>query len=164
MRRLLPLVLAATVAFPATAAELCVTDGEWWCCHFLCDVPTPVDPSGYSTTTGLPSCGPGSSPVRISRSSTAPDLNNGPLTEPFLYLWVEGSATYGFSSASITLGGDIQVVDLAPEAGQVFWTPLKGHLEVFGCFFEPTLVATLTVDAPTDIDEATWGRIKALWK
>jgi hypothetical protein len=161
---LLPLSFALGVlASAAPASELCVTDGEYFCCQTLCDLPAPVGGSGYSTS-GPPTCTQGSPVFSISSSGTDPYVDHGTLESPYLYLWVAADAGYGYRSGWLTLGGDLQVVDLTPEQPSVYWSPQDQYLDVVGCFFEPTRIATLLVYDTVHIDAETWGRIKALWE
>ena len=156
------LALLPAIALPVAAAELCVQDGEWICCHHLCDLYSPVQASGYSTD-GPPDCGYGPSPFALSSSPSDPYANTGPLAEPFLYLWVVADAGYGFGSGYAHLSGDMSVFVFTPEQPNISWDATTQEFHVSACTYEPLLLASLLVFPTTDIEPSSWARIKALW-
>jgi len=163
------LILAVLVipAVGAQAAEVCLDDGEWICCHALCDVFSPILPTGFSTE-GLPAC-VGGSPFRLSFSDTDPYANVGPLGfPPLVYLWVDADAGYGFSWGSGHLSGDLDPWSFVPLDPGVFWNPLTGEFTVGGCLYEPmprasfwVLEATAAAPGP---EAESWARIKSRWR
>jgi len=159
--RWIPAVLL--LVLPVDAAQLCVEDGEWICCHAMCDLYGPVPPDGYSTEAPYV-CGSGYGPFAISSSSESPDQNVGPLpADHRLYLWVTADDAYGYSDGWARLGGDLEVVVFTPLETGVTWDPPEKQVHVGMCTHEPIPVASLLVFGTTDLPSETWGRIKSLY-
>jgi len=155
------LALLPAIALPVAAAELCVQDGEWICGHHLCDLYGPVDPSGYSTS-GPATCGSSPAIFTLSSSDSDPFENTGALAAPFLYLWVNADAGYGFGNGYAHLTGDFEVVTFTPQVSGVTWDPLAEEFWASHPTYEPTLLASILVFDPTSVEPTSWGRIKAL--
>lgn len=155
---------ALLLAFPANAAELCVLGGESICCHPMCDVFSPVQPSGYATE-GLPSCGAWETEFTISSSDTDPFQSEGPLPAfAPLYLWVNADSGYGFQAGHVQLGGDLTIFSFEPLIPGASWDPVEQEAQINLCTYESVVVARFGVFPPVSVEPDSWGRIKALYR
>jgi hypothetical protein len=107
--------------------------------------------------------------LTISASSLDPFVNEGPITDDTLYLWVYGARYgYGFSFGETHFYGDLDVVayDPVPPAdgglywpNWAWWAPLD-YPDCQGL----QLIGKLTVQMPVAVEGESWGRIKSMYR